>query len=829
MAAASVPGNNSAGNPNALFPVLQGNGASVVTVASPPKFNFAVLYSDGTPVKNLTLNGNTVTDPATNTAVVCNNISAAIAKLDRDPNGDEPDQWVNYIYRTEAGTAGVGPGGVVQHPNAKQATTDGKGSSTLTFNDLGNGTGYWTYQFTTDIKAAVDPKDGTTLLFDPAKTHRAALQLCFQDKDGSIQRVNPYYDFTLVSDGTANGYKSVALTNAATQSRVMVVKESCNECHNKLALHGGGRVDPQFCVMCHNSRTQDANSGNILDFRTMVHKIHSGRRLASTTNGAAYDYSIWGYQDGLTDFAEVGFPQDLRNCTKCHDNSATALHPTPQGNNWKSQDSKEACLTCHKTDATSPWYNVHITTLGYSSLNAIPNHDCVGCHNDVLQGVNSGVVHWNQNEENQTKYKVVIDSASYSSSTRKVTVQYHVDDKTNGNAKWNLNADCTGAVGANGLPACNSNNRLGNLRLYVAYLNLCGVKAGVADFSSNNNGGSGANAYGYTGTKNASNVYTVDIPIPADTATMCAKGIARVITIGQAKEAELSVNDPAHTAPTGNPTPVSVSMQNTSKDVTNTLTPASDTTSGAGSARRTVVANDTCNLCHGTLGTGSGSNLLTTAFHGGARDIVEACVMCHDANKGSNQLGWQTVNGPPQTLNGTDTNVNESWQFKRLIHGIHGGAKRQYPFFHGTENFSAEVAFPGIIGDCKTCHVESAPGIGAYERLDLIGGTGAFSGLAQLGTLVNKAGQTDPMMWEVISPTASACSACHDSLAARTHMMNLGGAVFGSATNAPFVPAKRTQADIYNGNVQETCDGCHGLDTGFVKVKDVHPLRTTTD
>jgi hypothetical protein len=85
------------------------------------------------------------------------------------------------------------------------------------------------------------------------------------------------------------------------------------------------------------------------------------------------------------------------------------------------------------------------------------------------------------------------------------------------------------------------------------------------------------------------------------------------------------------------------------------------------------------------------------------------------------------------------------------------------------------------------------------------------------------------MKWDVISATASACSACHDSLAARNHMVGLGGAVFGNSAKTNFTPAKHTQADIYNGNVQETCDGCHGLETGFLKVKDVHPLRNVTD
>ena len=42
-------------------------------------------------------------------------------------------------------------------------------------------------------------------------------------------------------------------------------------------MHGGGRVDTQYCVMCHNPGTTDPNSGNVLTLSTMVHKIHAGQ------------------------------------------------------------------------------------------------------------------------------------------------------------------------------------------------------------------------------------------------------------------------------------------------------------------------------------------------------------------------------------------------------------------------------------------------------------------------------------------------------------------------------------------------------------------------
>ena len=48
-----------------------------------------------------------------------------------------------------------------------------------------------------------------------------------------------------------------------------------------LNAHGGARVEVQYCVMCHNPGTTDPYSGNALDFKVMIHKIHTGNTLPS--------------------------------------------------------------------------------------------------------------------------------------------------------------------------------------------------------------------------------------------------------------------------------------------------------------------------------------------------------------------------------------------------------------------------------------------------------------------------------------------------------------------------------------------------------------------
>lgn len=769
--ASAIASNDTSINTSASFTVLQNAGVAAVTVNSPPVVNFTV-FSDG----------------AVKTGLTTADMSFAIAKLVPGIAG-EPDQWVNYIYRTETAKAGVGPNGTPVLATAKQATTDAKQASQLTYNP----DGYYTYTFQTDIK---DTTKTNGVVFEPSRTHRVAIQLSYKNAAGETVRVNPYIDFTIDANG-----KSVLVTDPA-KTRKMTDVSSCNGCHEKLALHGGGRVDTQYCVMCHNPGTTDANSGNVLTLSTMVHKIHAGRLLYSKLAEGGEDYTIWGYGDSKHSYAEVGFPQDLRNCSVCH---SGANPKTPQGDNWKTEASKGACLTCHASNAGSTWDDYHkpIAESFFKNTNAqatdLKDGFCAGCH---APGTNISPerVHWNQNEENAAKYKMNIESATYDSATRKVTVKYFLSDPTNGDKAYDLTTGCTSAT------SCANTTLFGNLRFYLAYQNMVGQSTAVTEFSAYNNGGSSANAFAYKGMNDGTNHYTVDIPLPADTATAVAAGTARVVSIGQIKEPQLAIKslDPR---PAVVPAAlVNVVAQHTFKDVALT---------GTVQPRREIVSNDKCNVCHGALGTTSGSNTLANAFHGGARNTVEACVVCHDANKVSS------------TVMTDGSSFNESYQFKRMIHGIHGNSKRASPFTHdnkvvgifcnpaGTtqiakdlcaanaalpvplvlaadvENYAAEVAYPGVGLNCNACHVNNS-----YKQ-----------DLGTLGAVIKKdTGVTDPNGWKVISPKVATCTACHDSAKAIKHVTEeIGdtGVVFGT----------RTQAELI-GLPAETCNDCHAPGAG---------------
>ncbi|HSH91207.1 MAG TPA: OmcA/MtrC family decaheme c-type cytochrome [Ramlibacter sp.] len=769
--AAALPANDTSVNSSSAFTVLQAAGVPAVTIASPPKVNFTV-FTGGVIKQGLVLS----------------NVSFVIAKLIPGTNGD-PDRWENYIYRTETAAAGIGPNNTPVLATAKQATSDTKQTGAAAATQLiYNTDGYYTYSFTTDIK---DPTKTNGVVFEPNRTHRIAIQLNYVNGAGETVRVNPYFDFTIGADG-----KSVPVTDPAL-TRKMTDVTSCNSCHERLALHGGGRVDTQFCVMCHNPGTTDANSGNNLPLATMVHKIHSGKLLKQKLDAGlgGEQYVIWGNSNSKHDYSEVGFPQDLRNCTKCHSGDNPK---TPQGDNWKTKPSKEACLTCHANNAGSTWEASHKVFAGTlvgaaAAAKDLTNAQCANCHK-VGSNISPERVHWNQNEENAAKYKMNIESADYDAATRKVTIKYFLSDPTAANSAYNLvTSECTGTT----VPACANTTKFGNLRFYLAYQNMVGQSTAVTEFSAYNNGGNGASAFAYLGANDGTNHYTVQITVPADTTTTLAAGSARVVSIGQVKEPQLQVKWATDPRPEVVPRVlINTVVQNTFKDLALT---------GPLNPRRTIVATEKCNACHGALGTTSGSNTLASAFHSGARNIVEACVTCHDVNRMSSTI---MTNGLA---------LNESYQFKRMIHGIHGNSKRTYPFTHGNtvvgafnkdgtsmtggaplaatvENYAAEVAWPGVGINCNACHVDNS------YKIDR----------GPLGAVISKpAGVTDPMGWLVISPKAASCTACHDSPNALAHVTSFGGATFGNKTQAQSL------------QTQEICADCHGSG-GFKGVDIVH-------
>jgi OmcA/MtrC family decaheme c-type cytochrome len=198
--------------------------------------------------------------------------------------------------------------------SAVQAGTDSGGTTT----DLE--LGHATYRFRTAL-----PEN-----FDRTKTHTLAI---YATRNTSAIVGKNYYE------NVEYDFRPDAAPVTETWAAVTNVEQSCNKCHNPLSAHGGSRQDVKLCVTCHQPQTVDPDTGNTVDFKVMVHKIHRGAELPSVDAGTPY--VIIGNAQSVHDFSTVEFPQDIRNCTTCH--QATA----PEGHIWYTRPNRAACGSCH--------------------------------------------------------------------------------------------------------------------------------------------------------------------------------------------------------------------------------------------------------------------------------------------------------------------------------------------------------------------------------------------------------------------------------------------------------------------------------------------------
>jgi OmcA/MtrC family decaheme c-type cytochrome len=160
-----------------------------------------------------------------------------------------------------------------------------------------------------------------------------------------------------------------------TAVRDVVSQAACDTCHTRLEAHGGARRDVRLCVMCHtDTNAIDRETGNTIDFKVMVHKIHRGAQLPSVSD-AGVRYQFVGFGNQTVDFSTVEYPANLADCDLCHTGS--------QGSRWGSSPSTATCVSCH--DRT--WLDSSAPPATYVAHYAGPRDDtqCALCHS--LTGV----------------------------------------------------------------------------------------------------------------------------------------------------------------------------------------------------------------------------------------------------------------------------------------------------------------------------------------------------------------------------------------------------------------------------------------------------------
>lgn len=648
--------------------------------------------------------GNAVVDfqvaDGTNTAIVdvtTSDLAFTLAKLQPSYIGNLTGSWQSYINRIEAPS---------EMAPRLQATSESNG---VLENHLD---GTYTYTFANSVlsqSAEIEAQaaaENLDLAYHPLLTHRVAIQF-----RGSRDTANPVYDWQPDSGETSNLFHQRIVATA-----------SCNTCHDKLALHGGTRVETDFCVTCHNSGSTDANSGNTVDFKVMVHKIHMGHNLPSVQAGGSY--VIYGYRDSAHDYSELGYPQDIRNCTKCHagnatapdlDNPAASVALTQNGDNWSEYASMAVCGSCHDDLDFSQHFGGQVN-----------NDNCMSCHSVNGPAGTIASSHRIATAEASAQLAAAITGVTNSAPGETPMISFRLF-----NPLTDENYALTDDLWANG-----------RLSLTLSW--------STRDYTNTGNGADDASSVSVSvasAVDNGDGSYTVTAPmaIPDGSATpgVAASGSGTVIIEGRAA---MDTN--------GDGSPENVSLTNAHGFF------SIDEADAVAVPRRTVADLDKCLVCHQSL-----------SLHGGNRtDNLQSCVTCHNPRNTDHEVRAVAANPP------TDGKAEQSLDFKTMVHGIHAAAIRENPLqIVGYRGFStyvfdeSHVHYPGNIADCSSCHD------GDSYTLPLADGVLA-------STVDTGADKQDPADDLFTTPTTAVCSSCHDSAAAMSHMALNGGSF--SATQA---------------------------------------------
>lgn len=238
-----------------------------------------------------------------------------------------PQQYASYVIRTA--TAGS--------VSAVQATTESNGTFTL----IDQKTGAYTYKFASGVTG-----------FDPALT-----QTVLVSASRTLDGVRAMDTETF----------SVRPAGGELATRGLVTMGNCQGCHGGgFAEHGGRYNKLEQCELCHTAQTSDPDTGNTVDFRVMIHKIHRGADLPSVRGGGVYQVGSASH-----DYSTVHFPQSIKRCDACHGGA-------PRQMAWAANPTREACISCHDTTVFETPVPVGKTLHGGGTQPA--NAPCNVCH-----------------------------------------------------------------------------------------------------------------------------------------------------------------------------------------------------------------------------------------------------------------------------------------------------------------------------------------------------------------------------------------------------------------------------------------------------------------
>lgn len=238
------------------------------------------------------------------------------------------EQYVSYVTRTQTSR--------ITNMSAEQASSDAGG----VYEKVADGE----YIYTFATRAPTN--------YDRNATHSIGVYARRDLREFELGQPSTDDVFTFVPDGSE-----------VTTVRDVVRTETCNGCHGRLTVHGR-RHSVELCVMCHTPQSSDPDTGNTVDFKVMIHKIHMGAELPSVQAGIPYQ--IIGFRQSVHDYSTVEFPADVRRCETCHTAATQADH-------YLTEPSRETCGSCHD--------NVNFATgEHHADLPQVSDNQCANCH-----------------------------------------------------------------------------------------------------------------------------------------------------------------------------------------------------------------------------------------------------------------------------------------------------------------------------------------------------------------------------------------------------------------------------------------------------------------
>jgi len=146
---------------------------------------------------------------------------------------------------------------------------------------------------------------------------------------------------------TATGTFTAGVPDAAVPRRRIVSQEKCDRCHDPIPVHGSTRMRVEYCLVCHGpdrtdwavrpkvsgfvnlAATYDGLEERSIDFKVMIHRIHTGGREGVASLEGIEPHVIYGRYGTIWFFDHGLFPGDLADCTSCHEGKTYTVEAVP--------------------------------------------------------------------------------------------------------------------------------------------------------------------------------------------------------------------------------------------------------------------------------------------------------------------------------------------------------------------------------------------------------------------------------------------------------------------------------------------------------------------